>query len=294
MIMGQQRFLTMCVSGLVLGACALQVDGQGSAAADLKPEDASELAGANVGTSQHAHTLHYTDGTNQWNEPNYPMGRDNPNCHDWWVYDRYLSSRPNLGWSKYSTYQTNHPWAQGTYVNDMMATLPTELGYPAGIKQLLIDHNTAVARASGKCSGRYVFQFDNRTAGGPFGANRYYFSANIPENIDPSNEAACNARAPHTVAATLMDVYVCEAPSSMVTTVGYTGPAHWCARDGIHWRLAGSSATMGTWSAGSCNTAATHYYVPPSGKIAVSFNVAIKSGIGHGVAPADLWIHRYD
>ena len=298
--MRQRCFLKVYLSGLLLGACAMPVEGEGTESGDLKPADAAELAGADIGTSQSAHTLHYTDGTNQWGETRYPMGTTNFDCQDWWVYDLYSSNRPALGWTKVSTYLTSHPWARGTYVDSMMATLPGALGYTAASRQQLIDHNTEVARPSGKCSGRYVFQFDNRTfasdtqPASTYAANSYYFSANIPENIDPANQAACEARGADAVAATLMDLYVCEAPAYQVKTVGFEGPNNWCSRERNNWRRAGSSVTQGTWSAGSCNTAATQSYTPPSGKIAVSFNIVVKAGIGHGVAPADLWIYRYN
>jgi hypothetical protein len=36
------------------------------------------------------------------------------------------------------------------------------------------------------------------------------------------------------------------------------------------------------------------YYAPPAGKVAVSFNMVLKAGVGHGVAPADIGVYRYN
>jgi len=260
--------------------------------ADVKPEDGAELAGASLGSAEQAHALHYTDGTNQWAETSYPMGTDNPNCKDWWVYDRYLWSRPAIGTTKFTTYETYHAWAQGTYVDTMMAAIPNSLGYSDVWKQILIDHNSVVARTNGKCSGRYVFQWDNHTSGGPFEATQYWVSVNIPGYLIAPNKAACTSTKGESVPSALIDLYVCEAPNSgSVTSI-----SSWCSNTSGHWRKVGSSSTAGYWteSLKSCSAATGVFYPTPSGKVAVSFNAVVKTGIGHGVAPAEIYVIRYN
>ena len=280
----------ICVLGVMMVGCSAAVDDAGIGTADLKPEDASELDGASVGSTQQPHTLHYTDGTNQWLETGYPMGVDNPNCKDWWMYDRYLSSRPAKGTTSYSTYQTSHPWAQGTYVNQMMASIPWGSNYDVW-KQILVDHNSVVARSSGKCSGRYVFQWDNRTGSGPFETTSYFVSANIPTYLLPKNEAWCKSVAGDLVPATLIDLYVCEAPNSgSVAAI-----SQWCSKTSGNWRKVGSSIGTGSWNTANktCYAGTGVYYQAPWNKVAVSFNMVIKAGVGHGVAPAEIQILRY-
>jgi hypothetical protein len=148
---------------------------------DIKPADASEVAGSRVGSAQQGHTFHYVDGTNQWGETNYPMGTDNPNCKDWWIYDRYLSLAPAVGWSEYYHWQTNHAYITGAYINQWQATIPDNLGYSDAWREVMIFKSSVVARANGKCSGRYVFQWDNHTSAGTnnFMANAYWVTALI-------------------------------------------------------------------------------------------------------------------
>lgn len=287
----------VCLLGLMMVGCSAEVDDTGIDPADVKPEDGSALEGAALGSTQQPHTLHYTDATNQWLETAYPMGADNPNCKDWWVYDRWLSNRPAQGViSSYSTYQTNHPFAQGAYVNQMMASIPWGPTYDIW-KQILIDHNSEVARSSGKCSGRYVFQWDNHTwnsstgSYGPYERTFYWVSANIPSYLLPANETWCKSTAADLVPATLIDLYVCEAPNSG----SVTSLSSWCSKTAGHWRKYASSIGTGSWTASTktCNAGTGIYYQPPSNKVAVSFNMVVKAGIGHGVAPAEIYVIRY-
>jgi hypothetical protein len=218
------------------------------------------------------------------------MGADNPNCKDWWMYDRYLSSRPALGTTKFTTYETRHAWAQGAYVNQMMAAIPDALGYSWPWKTLLIDYNSVVARPSGKCSGRYVFQWDNRTDYGPFEKTSYWVSANIPSYLIPARKDACTTTAGESVPAVMVDLYVCEAPNS-----GSVGSiSQWCSKTSGHWRKAGSATANGWWTNNSCYSGAFVYYPAQADRVAVSFNMVIKAGIGHGVAPAEIYVHRYN
>jgi hypothetical protein len=280
----------VCLLGVMVVGCSAPVDEAGIDPADVKPEDGSALEGSELGSTQQPHTLHYTDATNQWLETSYPMGADNPNCKDWWVYDRYLSSRPAVGSTSYSTYQTSHKYAQGTYVNQMMASIPWGSNYDVW-KQILVDHNSVVARSNGRCSGRYVFQWDNRTGSGPFERTFYWVSANIPSYLLPPNETWCKSQAADLVPATLIDLYVFEAPNnSSVTSV-----SSWCSKTAGNWRKYGSSIGTGYWTASTktCYAGTGIYYQPPSNKVAVSFNMVVKAGIGHGVAPAEIYVVRY-
>lgn len=289
--MFQRSFFAVCGLGLAFAGCTMPVESEGVHPDDMKPEDGSELAGAEVGSSQQAHALHYTDGTNLWMEKNYPMGTDNPNCKDWWVYDRYLSNRPAIGSTKFTTYETSHAWAQGATIDQMMAAIPNSLGYSDVWKAILKDHNSVVARTNGKCSGRYVFQFDNRTNYGPFERTSYWVSANIPSYLIPPNKAACTATAGESVPATMMDMYVCEAKKSGdVPSI-----SSWCGTGSKNWRKVGSFTSNGYWteSLKSCFSGGGVYYQAPADRVAVSFNVVIKAGIGHGVAPAEIYVLRY-
>lgn len=291
--MVQKSIVALCVSGLVFAGCAMPVEdvGAGVDPSDVKPEDGADLASANIGTGEQPHALHYTDPTNQWLEPSYPMGTDNPNCKDWWIYDRYLSSRPAIGTTRYTTFETRHPWITGTYVNTMMNAIPNALGYTAGWKQTLVDYNSVVARTSGLCSGRYVFQWDNRTNFGAFESTSYWVSANIPDYFIPS-EAACKATAGESVPAALVDLYVCEAPNS----ASVTSLSSWCGKSNGKWRKVGSMTGTGSWNTTTkkCFAGAGVYYEKVAGKVAVSFNMVIKTGIGHGVSPAEIFVVRYN
>jgi hypothetical protein len=291
--MVHEKFFAVCVLGWVMAGCAVQAEGtSGGELTDVKPEDGSELAGSEIGSVQQGHALHYTDGTNLWQEVNYPMGTDNPNCKDWYMYDRWVSRRPAVGWTKASTWDTEHPWAQGPAIDAWMATLPAALGYDAGYRLILIGHNSVVARASGKCSGRYVYQLDNHT-NYDFGANSYWFSANLPNGYIPRNKAACDAREAISVPAIFVDLYVCEAPNAAAVN-GSIGT--YCSKTGGRWRKAGSASGYGWWNsaASRCDTGTGVYYAPPAGKVAVSFNMVLKGGIGHGVSPAEIQIYRYN
>lgn len=277
--------------GLVVAGCAVPVEETGGLHPDdVKPEDGSEFVAADFGTTQQPHALHYTDGTNLWMETGYPMGTDNPNCKDWYVYDRWLSKRPKIGTTKFTTYETNHAWAQDATVKAFQAAIPNSLGYSDAWKAILLDHNSVVARSSGRCSGRYVFQWDNRDSGYVFASTSYWAAANIPSYLIPQNKAACTATAGESVPATLVDLYVCEVPTG--TTV--TSLSSSCGRTSGNWRKVGSSAVNGYWSGSSCSSATGVYYQAPSNKLALSFNMVIKAGIGHGVAPAEIYIVRYN
>jgi hypothetical protein len=261
---------------------------------DVKPSDGAELEGSNIGTAQALHTQHYVDGTNLWSETAYPMGTDNPNCKDWYVYDRYLSRAPAVGTTTYTTYQTGHSWAQGATINMWMGTIPTSLGYNTSA---LIDHNSVVARSSGRCSGRYVFQWDNHDASGynNFLANAYFVVAYIPTNLIPSaNSTACNARAATDIPHAWVDLYVCESPRGQ--NIGSF--RSWCGAGSANWRKVSSSTGYGTGYYNSywkrCDVTAAVYYSAPANKAAVSFNMVVKTGVGHGVAPATISISRYN
>jgi hypothetical protein len=280
--------------GLTVSGCVAPVeDTDGPHAEDVKPSDGAELGGVDIASHQQAHDLHYTDGTNLWSETNYPIAGTYPNpaCMDWWSYDKYLSSRPAPGtWANHSTTETAHNFAQGTTIDTWMGTIPNELGYD---KAKLVYRSTVVASRSSApgCTGRYVFQWDNRTNYGPFGANSYYVSANIPAALSPKTKAACEATAGHLVPSAQMELYVCEAPRSEdVTNIGT-----YCSRTGGKWRrvIANKATVYWTASLNSCGVSVSAYYPKPVGKVAVSFNAVIKAGIGHGPAPADIWLYHY-
>ena len=291
--MVHKNLFVVGVLGSVMAGCAVQAEGTGSDPGDVKPEDGSERAGSQIGTAQQPHALHYTDGTNLWQELNYPMGRDNPNCKDWYMYDRWRSNRSPVGWSNFSTFDTAHNWAQGATINQWMATIPNALGYHDGFRSILVDHNSVVARASGKCSGRYVFQMDNHGGGYDFGANAYWFQATLPYWTMPRNRAACIAGDATSIPAIMVDLYVCEAPSAAAVG-GSIGS--WCAAGSGHWRMVGGAISSGLWNSAStrCDVGTGVYYAAPAGKVAVSFNMVLKAGVGHGVAPADIQIYRYN
>lgn len=292
--MVQYKLLGVGLIGWVMAGCTLETE---EAAAvgdpnDLKPEDGSEFAGNQFGTAQQPHALHYTDGTNLWMETGYPMGTDNPNCKDWYVYDRWLSRRQPIGWSYYSTFETSHNWAQGTDINNWMNTLPSSLGYNDGFRHILVDHNTVVARASAKCSGRYVFQMDNHSGSYDFGVNRYWLGASLPYWTMPRNKAACEAREGTSVPHLFIDLYACEAYDAR--SVGGSISRYCSIRN--NWRKVASTSVYGWWNQSSqrCDIVTGVYYEPLSDKIGVSLNMVIKAGVGHGVAPAEMQIYRYD
>jgi hypothetical protein len=296
--MVHQKFVAVCVLGWVAAGCAVQAEGTTDGdIADGKPEDGSEFAGNQFGTVEQAHALHYTDATNLWQEQGYPMGSDNPNCKDWWVYDRYVPARPPVGtFTYFSTFETSHPWATGDHVNAMLAALPTGLGYTFFNRSVLLDHNSVVARLSGKCSGRYVFQMDNRTALDvyDFGSNAYMFAARLPDWVVPLREDACKATAPESVPAIMVDLYVCEAwdRRSVAGNIG-----NFCSKTGGNWRKVQSASGRGWWNSASkrCDTAtAISYQRPTNGKLAVSFNMVVKAGVGHAPAPAFIDVLRYN
>ena len=291
--MVHEKFFAVCVLGAVMAGCAVQAEGtSGGELSDVKPEDGSEFAGNQIGTAQQAHAQHYVDGTNLWMETGYPMGTDNPSCRDWYMYDRWRSNRPAVGWANFSTFDTNHSWAQGAAINTWMATIPNALGYHDGYRHILVDHNSVVARSSGKCSGRYVFQMDNHT-NYDFGANAYWFSASLPYWTIPRTKAVCDAKEVTAVPSIFVDLYVCEAPNAAAVG-GSIGT--YCSQASGHWRKAGSAQGGGSWNSAytRCDIGTGVYYAPPAGKVAVSFNMVLKAGIGHGVAPADIQIYRYN
>jgi hypothetical protein len=296
--MVDQKFVAVCVLGWVMAGCAVQAEGTAEGGlSDAKPEDGSELAGSQFASAEQAHALHYTDGTNLWQETGYKMGTDNPNCKDWWVYDRYVPSRPPVNTLTYfSTFETSHPWATGEHVNNMLAALPNDLGYTAFHRSVLLDHNSVVARLSGKCSGRYVFQMDNRTKLDvyDFGPNAYMFAARLPDWVVPLSETTCKARAPESVPAIMIDLYVCEAwdRRSVAGSIGT-----FCNNTRGNWRKVESASGWGQWNTASkrCETATVTSYQPPAnGKIAVSFNMVVKAGVGHAPAPAFIDVLRYN
>lgn len=288
-----QKLFAVGVLGWVMAGCAVQTEGTpGGELSDVKPEDGAEFEGNQFGSAQQGHALHYTDWSNQWGEttpnPEYKMGVDNPNCKDWYMYDRWVSRRPAVGWSYFSTWQTEHNWARGPGIDVWMNTLPAT--YTAGYKHILLDHNTVVARASGKCSGRYVFQMDNHTAY-DFGANGYWFAATLPYWLMPRTKLACDARQATDVPSILVDLYACEAWDAR-SVAGSIGT--YCGKARNNWRKVGSAQGWGWWnsSSGRCDIGTGVDYAPPAGKVAVSFNMVIKAGIGHGVAPAEIQIYR--
>jgi hypothetical protein len=289
--MVHEKFVAVCVLGWVMAGCAVQTEGTAEGElTDVKPEDGSEFVGNQFGSAQQAHALHYTDWSNAWEDTNYPMGTDNPYCKDWYMYDRWLQNRPPLRWSKYSTWETEHNWARGDVINAWMNTLPASYG--DGYKHILVDHNTVVARPNQRgCSGRYVFQMDNHT-NYDFAANRYWFQATLPYWLMPRTKLACDARQPTDVPSILVDVYACEAWDARSVAGSIST---YCARRS-NWRKVGSAQGWGWWNSSSqqCEIATGVYYEPPSGKFGISFNMVIKAGIGHGVAPADIQIYRYN
>jgi hypothetical protein len=305
--MVHQKLFAVGVLGWVMAGCALQAEGTTEGElSDVKPEDGSEFAGSQFGSAQQAHEKHYTDGTNLWQERAYPMGTDNPNCKDWYVYDRYVYARPPVNtWSYFRTYDTNHPWATGDVVNAMLQAIPSALGYDDEHRTFLRDHNSVVARANGRCSGRYVFQVDNRTGLDvyDFGANAYSFQATIPtwermtqsnHGVMPFNESACRAREPESVPHVMIDLYACEAwdRRSVAGSIGT-----FCSKERGNWRKVASSTGYGWWNTATrqCDTATAIYYQPPAnGKLAVSFNMVVKAGVGHAPAPANIQIYRYN
>jgi len=291
--MVQQKLFVVGALGWVMGGCAVQAEGTEGGLGDVKPEDGSEYAGNQVGTARQAHTQHYVDGTNLWMETGYPMGTDNPNCRDWYMYDRWRSNRQAVGWSNFSTFETSHNWAQGATINNWMAMIPNALGYHDGYRSILVDHNSVVARSSGQCSGRYVFQMDNHGGAYDFGANAYWFSATLPYWTMPRNRPACDAKDATSVPSIFVDLYVCEAPNAG-SVGGSIGT--WCSKTSGHWRKAGSAQGSGWWNSAytRCDVGTGVYYGPPAGKVAVSFNMVLKAGVGHGVAPAEIQIYRYN
>jgi hypothetical protein len=292
--MGRRSVVALVSSTFLMAGCTIEAASgpDGVDPADIKPADASELAGSRVGSAQQGHTFHYVDGTNQWGETNYPMGTDNPNCKDWWIYDRYLSLAPAVGWSEYYHWQTNHAYITGAYINQWQATIPDNLGYSDAWREIMIFKSSVVARANGKCSGRYVFQWDNHTSAGTnnFMANAYWVTAMIPPNYIPG-EAACKATGPTGIPHTFVDLYVCEANTG--TNIGSF--TNWCGANSSNWRKVGSANSAGWWNSvySRCDTGTGVYYSAPSGKVAVSFNFVIKTGIGHGVTPFTVQLYRY-
>jgi hypothetical protein len=297
--MVHQKLFAVGVLGWVMAGCAVQAEGTTEGElSDVKPEDGSEFAGNQFGMAQQAHELHYTDAsTNQWQEPNYPMGVDNPNCKDWYVYDRYVPGRTSVAaWTYFSTFETSHAWVTGNYVNAMLQTIPSALGYNNWHRSVLLDHSSVVGRWNGKCSGRYVFQMDNRSGVNvyDFAANAYWFQASMPHWVMPANKPACDARGKDAVPHVMVDLYVCEAWDRR-SVAGQIGP--FCSKERGNWRKVGSASASGWWNSvgNRCDTAAGVYYAPPSnGKIAVSFNMVIKAGVGHGPGPANIEIYRYN
>jgi hypothetical protein len=290
--MVHQKLFAVGVLGWVMAGCAVQAEGTSEGElSDVKPEDGAEFAANQFGSAQQGHALHYTDWSNAWEDTGYPMGTDNPYCKDWYMYDRWVQNRPAVGWSNYSTWDTSHNWATGPVIDAWMNTLPAS--YTSGYKHILVDHNTVVARANGRgCSGRYVFQMDNHT-NYDFAANRYWFSATLPYWLMPRTKVACDARQATDVPSILVDVYACEAYDAR-SVAGSIGT--FCSKTRGNWRKVGSAQGWGWWNSSSqqCDIATGVYYAPPSGKIGVSFNMVIKAGIGHGVAPADIQIYRYN
>ena len=296
--MGRTINWLLCALAASMAACSANTGDpapQGMHPDDVKPADASELERSNIGIARAPHTQHYVDGTNLWLETQYPMGTDNPNCKDWWVYDRWLSLAPPIGMSEYSTYDTWHPWATGSTIDSWLATIPPSLGYNTSA---LTDHNAVVARGSGRCSGRYVFQWDNHDTWGHnnFMASSYFVGAYVPTELIPSaTSTACDARSVVDIPHAWVDLYVCEAP---IGTDIYSFGS-WCGANSGNWRKVENSLYgYGTGYYNSywhrCDVTAAAFYEPPYGSAAVSFNMVIKTGVGHGVAPARIWVYRYN
>jgi hypothetical protein len=305
--MGSINKATFVALGMSIAGCSVESGGghsapQGVNPNDIKPADGADLA-AHLGTAQAAHAQHYADWSNLWGETAYPMGTDNPNCMDWWVYDRYLWLAPPVGvWSYYSTYETWHPYVgsnpQGTptqEIQNLLNTIPPELGWNTAD---LMHKNSVVDRTgwskAGRCTGRYVFQWDNHDEYGTnnFPWNQYWVWAQIPQGLVPgSTNAACSASGATSVPSAWVDLYVCEAPPD--TDIGSI--SSWCGVGSGNWRrFGGAGAAGGTYYPleSKCVVGAMYYYTPPWDKIAVSFNLVVKTGVGHGVAPADIHIYR--
>jgi hypothetical protein len=304
--MGSINKVVFVAIGISIAGCSSQSGGSesGPHPADVKPQDGAELA-ANVRTAREAHTQHYTDASNLFGETTYPMNMANPNCMDWWVYDYYLPLAPQKGvWSYYSTYDTSHyfassnPWSPpsvATKVQTYLEAIPPLLGWNI---VALKDHNSEVDRTNlwkaGKCTGRYVFQWDNHDAYGTnnFLANQYWISVNIPQHLVPgSTDAACKATADNSVPSAWVDIYVCEAP----LTIDVGNISDWCGVGSGHWRWhGGAGGASGTYSPAQrkCVVTSTYPFSPLPYTAVVSFNVVVKTGVGHGVAPADISIFR--
>lgn len=297
--MGSINKVVFVALGMSITGCSVESGGgdsvlQGVNPNDVKPEDGAELA-PNIGTAREAHAQHYVDGTSLQDEKAYPMNTPNPNCMDWWVYDRYLPLAPPKGvWSYYSTYQTSHPASKGQAIQDWLNTIPTDLGWNTNS---LLDHNSVVDRSrtskAGKCTGRYVFQWDNHDTYGTnnFLGNQYWMQAKIPQNLIPSsNDKACKQTAATSVPSAWVDLYVCES----ARTIDIRSVSAWCAVGSGHWRYFGGAPAVPTYYAAQkkCDTTASYYYTPPPYTAAVSFNLVVKTGVGHGVAPAEISIFR--
>ena len=91
----------------------------------------------------------------------------------------------------------------------------------------------------------------------------------------------------------MVDLYACEAYDrrSVAGSV-----ATFCSKTRGNWRKVGSQTGYGWWNAATqrCDTSGGVYYTAPNGKIAVSFNMVLKAGVGHGVAPANIELYRYN
>lgn len=252
----------------------------------FKPEDASELEGYNLSVGQAAHTQHYVDHTNLWNETAYPMGKDNPNCRDWNIYDRYLMT-PALGTTTVFTTETIHNFADGPAVDEWLDTVP-----PGYDRAALKYRSSAVVRTgakANKCTGRYVVQWYNSDGG--YVVNTYHVYALVPTNLIPSQtNEACNARNLHDIPHAWVDLYVCEAPRGTTPPPVY----NWCAQYAGHWRRTGGKYATGSYNSvyRRCDTTAFVAYTPPSDKVAVAFNAVVKTGIGHAPAPAKISVWR--
>ncbi|HEX6278149.1 MAG TPA: hypothetical protein VFZ53_34125 [Polyangiaceae bacterium] len=294
-----RRISQLALAAMALGTIGCSIESgrtesapQGPDPRDVKPEDGAEFEASNLGKAQEPHAQHYVDSSNLWQETQYQMGTDNPNCMDWWVFDRYLSLAPPIGaWSYYSTWDTGHNFATGSKIDGFLAAIPPALGWNT---TALKDHNSVVARSTGRCSGRYVFQWDNHDTWGHnnFPWNQYWVVAEIPVHLVPgTTNAACNARAGESVASAAVDLYVCEAPPGQdIWSFG-----SWCGANSGNWRrFGGARVEGGTYYSlqRRCVVSASYYYTPPDGKVAVSFNLVVKTGVGHGPAPASISIYR--
>ena len=299
--MGDIKKVVYVALGLSIAGCSMESgeSAPGVHPDDVKPEDGSELA-ADLGTVQDAHAQHYVDSSNLWGETAYPMGTTNPNCMDWSVYDRYLAYAPPKGvWSYYSTYHTSHPYAgkdtnhpTSLDIREWLESIPPSLGWSSA---LLIFQNSVVDRTglpkAGKCTGRYVFQWDNHDAPGytNFLGNQYWVQARIPQNVMPdAPQTACSQTAHNSVPSAWVDLYVCEAP----LTFHIGSLSSWCAVGSGNWRRFGGSGSASSYSSGKCTVVSSYYYTPPPYTAAVSFNLVVKTGVGHGVAPAEIAIYR--